>query len=339
MGSCGIPYRGTPASGRAQTATHAGARPLRRRPTGRSAPRSPPRAVQQLGDASDVERRLRYRLQGAVPVAPGRFALGVAPGVAPIRTAPALGRVAEPNYLPSARHTSPSLAGCGGTASRRAAHVPTRSQLPLARCARRMAGRRGVGRDRGRRGGLPPRYESTSDVGGRWRSPYAWSSSMGAASRGSLRAPETAGFGREEQSGPALLLVVRSDRLRLNHEDGRNGAGAGARSRCCPGVADAPAGYGGCSRRASSAERKLEIAVRAFESVLDQLLGSLRCRDASVELRDLALGQPIPGSRSRLVAGTRRASARSPQGRLAWAPIASPGGPSWPAELMRPALS
>jgi hypothetical protein len=24
-----------------------------------------------------------------------------------------------------------------------------------------------------------------------------------------LRAPETAGFGREEQSGPALLLVVR----------------------------------------------------------------------------------------------------------------------------------
>jgi hypothetical protein len=41
-----------------------------------------------------------------------------------------------------------------------------------------------------------------------------------------LRAPETAGFGREEQSGPTLLLVVPSDGLRLNHGDGRNGAGA-----------------------------------------------------------------------------------------------------------------
>jgi hypothetical protein len=37
-----------------------------------------------------------------------------------------------------------------------------------------------------------------------------------------------------------------------------------------------------------------EVPVRASESVLDQLLRSLRVRDAGVELRDLLLGQPSP---------------------------------------------
>jgi hypothetical protein len=41
-----------------------------------------------------------------------------------------------------------------------------------------------------------------------------------------------------------------------------------------------------------------EIAMRAFESVLDELLCSLRVLDASVELRDLALGQTTPASTS-----------------------------------------
>lgn len=36
--------------------------------------------------------------------------------------------------------------------------------------------------------------------------------------------------------------------------------------------------------------------MRAVERVLDELLCSLRVRDACVELRDLALGQVIPAS-------------------------------------------
>lgn len=38
--------------------------------------------------------------------------------------------------------------------------------------------------------------------------------------------------------------------------------------------------------------------MRAFERMLDQLLRSLRLRDASVELRDLAFGQITPASTS-----------------------------------------
>src|SRR5215217_6296765 len=41
-----------------------------------------------------------------------------------------------------------------------------------------------------------------------------------------------------------------------------------------------------------------EIVVRAFESVLDQLLRLLRVHDASVELHDLRLGQLTPGPTS-----------------------------------------
>ena len=40
-----------------------------------------------------------------------------------------------------------------------------------------------------------------------------------------------------------------------------------------------------------------EIAVWAFERVVDELLCSLRVCDASVELRDLALGEMTPAVR------------------------------------------
>ena len=53
-----------------------------------------------------------------------------------------------------------------------------------------------------------------------------------------------------------------------------------------------------------------EIAVRAFESVLDQALRSLGVRDSSVEFGDLALGEAIPGRTScRLAASSWRISA------------------------------
>ena len=48
-----------------------------------------------------------------------------------------------------------------------------------------------------------------------------------------------------------------------------------------------------CSAEARTAE---EVAVRAVEGVLDQLLCSLRVRDANVKVRDLALGQLRPAS-------------------------------------------
>ena len=53
-----------------------------------------------------------------------------------------------------------------------------------------------------------------------------------------------------------------------------------------------------------------EIAVWAFESVVDELLCSLRVRDASVELRDLALGQLTPASTSLAPGGEHPADFR-----------------------------
>jgi hypothetical protein len=55
-------------------------------------------------------------------------------------------------------------------------------------------------------------------------------------------------------------------------------------SRCCAGVSDYRSG---------------------FEGVPDRMLRSLRIRCASVELRDLALGQMIPGSTSEALGGER----------------------------------
>jgi hypothetical protein len=53
-----------------------------------------------------------------------------------------------------------------------------------------------------------------------------------------------------------------------------------------------------------------EIAMRAFKSVLDQLLRALGVRDASVELRDLALGEMCPGSTSAAPGGEQATDLR-----------------------------